>query len=150
MDCAFDDDRTIVVAMVDLTIPTNLVLYIVKKRLASTSIFSNSFDHRASKLNTSFYMVTSLCIVFLIIFLLELLLNLLLIFLLILIILGFGYKLILSLMLIMFGIYWLPRARRLTSDQMAQLVEYLPSDPNIVGSNLDSALNTFSFKNAKI
>ena len=49
-----------------------------------------------------------------------------------------------------FGIYWLPRARRFTSDQIAQLVEYLPSDPKILGSKRDSALNTFSFKNAKI
>ena len=31
MDCAFDDDRTVVVAMVDSAI---LVLYIVKKLLA--------------------------------------------------------------------------------------------------------------------
>ena len=37
-----------------------------------------------------------------------------------------------------------------TSGQIAQLVEYLPSDPKIVVSHLDSALNTFSFKNAKI
>ena len=34
MDCAFDDDRTIVVAMVDFAISANVVLYILK------SIFS--------------------------------------------------------------------------------------------------------------
>ena len=30
MDCAFDDDRTIVVAMVDFAISANVVLYILK------------------------------------------------------------------------------------------------------------------------
>ena len=30
MDCAFDDDRTIVVAMVDFAISANLVFYIEK------------------------------------------------------------------------------------------------------------------------
>ena len=63
---------------------------------------------------------------------------------------GFIYKLILSLMPSCYDIYWLPRARRYTSGQRAQLVEYLPSDPKIMGSNLDSAPNTLSFKNAKI
>ena len=30
MDCAFDDDRTVVVAMVDFAISANVVLYILK------------------------------------------------------------------------------------------------------------------------
>ena len=33
MDCALDDDRTIVVAMVDFAISTNLVFYMEKPRL---------------------------------------------------------------------------------------------------------------------
>ena len=50
MDCAFDDDRTIVVAMVDFAISAIFCLIYSKKLLASTAIFSHSFDHRASKL----------------------------------------------------------------------------------------------------
>ena len=44
MDCAFDDDRTIVVAMVDFAISTIFGLIYSYKLLASTAIFSNSFD----------------------------------------------------------------------------------------------------------
>ena len=41
MDCAFDDDQTIVVAMVDFAISAQFGL------IASTAIFSHSFDHKA-------------------------------------------------------------------------------------------------------
>ena len=50
MDCAFDDDRTIVVAMVDFAISAQFGLIYSKKLIASTAIFSHSFDHRAFKL----------------------------------------------------------------------------------------------------
>ena len=50
MECAFDDDRTIVVAMVDFAISAIFGLIYSKKLLASTAIFSQSFDHRAFKL----------------------------------------------------------------------------------------------------
>ena len=50
MDCAFDDDRTIVVAMVDLAITAIFGLIYSKKLLASTAIFSHSFDQRVFKL----------------------------------------------------------------------------------------------------
>ena len=50
MDCAFDDDRTIVVAMVDFAISAQFGLIYCKKLIASTAIFSHSFDHKAFKL----------------------------------------------------------------------------------------------------
>ena len=50
MDCAFDDDRTIVVAIVDFAISAQLGLIYSKQLLALTAIFLNSFDHRAFKL----------------------------------------------------------------------------------------------------
>ena len=50
MDCPFDDDRTIVVAMVDLAIAAQFGLIYRKKLIASTAIFSHSFVHRAFKL----------------------------------------------------------------------------------------------------
>ena len=50
MDCAFADDRTIVVAMVDFAISAQFGLMYSKKLIASTDIFSHSFDHRAFKL----------------------------------------------------------------------------------------------------
>ena len=83
---------------------------------------------------------------------LELILNLvlLLIFLLIFIILVLYISLYLPLCLSCNDIYWLLGAWCLTYGQIAQLVEHLSNDPTIVGSNLDSAPNTFSFKNAKI
>ena len=59
MGCAFDDDRAIVVAMVDLAISAPFGIIYSKKLKASTPIFSHSFDQRAFKLNTSFYMVIS-------------------------------------------------------------------------------------------
>ena len=43
MDCAFDDDRTIVVAMVDLAISAQFGLIYSKKLLAANPIFSHSF-----------------------------------------------------------------------------------------------------------
>ena len=86
MDCAFDDDRTIVVAMVDFAISAQFGLIYSNKLLASTVLIID-----LSNFNTSFYMVTLLCIVFLIIFLLELILNLVLLIFLIFIILGFVY-----------------------------------------------------------
>ena len=49
-DCAPDDDRTIVVAMVDFAISAQVGLIYSKKLIASTAIFSRSFDHRAFKL----------------------------------------------------------------------------------------------------
>ena len=49
MDCAFDDDRTIVVAMVDFAISAIFGLIYSNKCLASTAIFSHSFDHKAFK-----------------------------------------------------------------------------------------------------
>ena len=51
MDCAFDDDRTIVVAMVDNAISAQFGLIYRKKLIASTAIFSHSFDHRTFKLH---------------------------------------------------------------------------------------------------
>ena len=135
--------------------PPNLVLYIVKNSYLQQLSSPTVLIIKLLNFNTSFYMVTSLCIVFLIIFLLEFILNLvlLLIFLLIFIIYyagGLYISLYFPLCLSCYGIYWLARARRFTSGQIAQLVENLPSDHKIVGSNRDSALNTFSFKNAKI
>ena len=50
MDCAFDDDRTIVFAMMDFAISAIFSLIYSKKLLTSTAIFSNSFNHRAFKL----------------------------------------------------------------------------------------------------
>ena len=50
MDCAFDDGRTIVVAMMDFAISAQFGLIYSKKLLASTAISSHSFDHRAFKL----------------------------------------------------------------------------------------------------
>ena len=50
MDCAFDDDRSIVVAMVDFAISAQFGLIYSKKLIAWTAIFSHSFDHRAFKL----------------------------------------------------------------------------------------------------
>ena len=50
MDCAGDDDRTVVVAMVDFAISAQFGLIYSKKLLASTAIFSHSFDHIAFKL----------------------------------------------------------------------------------------------------
>ena len=50
MDCAFDDDRTIVVAIVDFSISAQFGLIYSKKLIASTAIFSHSFDHTAFKL----------------------------------------------------------------------------------------------------
>ena len=50
MDCAFDDDRTIVVAMVDFAISTQFGFIYCRKLIDSTAIFSHSFDHRAFKL----------------------------------------------------------------------------------------------------
>ena len=49
MDCAFDDDRTIVVAMVDFAISAQFGLIYIRKLIASTAIFSHSFNHRAFK-----------------------------------------------------------------------------------------------------
>ena len=46
--------------------------------------------------------------------------------------------------------YWLLRAWCLKYGQIAQLVEYLPNDPKIVGLNQNSAPNTFSLKTTKI
>ena len=50
MDCAFDDDRSIVVAMVDFAISAIFGLIYSKKLIASTVIFFHSFDHRDFKL----------------------------------------------------------------------------------------------------
>ena len=50
MDCAFDGDRTIVVAMMDFAISAIFGLLYGKKLFASTVIFSHSFDLRALKL----------------------------------------------------------------------------------------------------
>ena len=51
MDCAFDDDRAIVVAMVDFAISAIFgLIYTKKKLLASTAIFSHSIYYRAFKL----------------------------------------------------------------------------------------------------
>ena len=50
MDSAFDDDRTIVVAMADFAISARFGLIYSKKLLASTAIFSHSFDYRALKI----------------------------------------------------------------------------------------------------
>ena len=50
MDCAFDDDRTIVVAMVDFAISAIFGLIYCMKLIASAAIFSDSFDNRAFKL----------------------------------------------------------------------------------------------------
>ena len=50
MDCAFDDERIIVVTMVDFAISAIFGLIYSKKLLALTAIFSHSFDHRAFKL----------------------------------------------------------------------------------------------------
>ena len=50
MDCAFDDDQTIVVAMLDFAISAQFGLIYSKKLLASTAIFFHSFEYRAFKL----------------------------------------------------------------------------------------------------
>ena len=50
MDCAFDDDQTIMVAMVDFAISAIFGLIYSNKLLASTAIFSHSFNHRAFNL----------------------------------------------------------------------------------------------------
>ena len=51
MDCAFDDDRIIVVAMVDFAISAIFALIHSKKKLLATNpIFSHSFDRKAFKL----------------------------------------------------------------------------------------------------
>ena len=50
MDCAFVDDRNIVVAIVDIAISAQFGLIYSKKLIASTAIFSHSFNHRAFKL----------------------------------------------------------------------------------------------------
>ena len=44
------DDRTIVVAMVDFAVAAQFGLIYSKKLIASTAIFSHSFDNRAFKL----------------------------------------------------------------------------------------------------
>ena len=50
MACAFDDARTIVVAMVDFAISAIFGLIYSKRLLATTPIFSHSFGRRAFKL----------------------------------------------------------------------------------------------------
>ena len=50
MDCAFDEDRAIVIAMVDFAISAQFGQIYCKKLIASTAISSHSFDHRAFKL----------------------------------------------------------------------------------------------------
>ena len=50
MDCVIDDDRIIVVAIVDFAISAQFGLIYSKKLIASTAIFFHSFDHRAFKL----------------------------------------------------------------------------------------------------
>ena len=45
MDCAFDDDRTIVVAMVDFAISGQFGRIYWKTLIALTAIFSHSFTH---------------------------------------------------------------------------------------------------------
>ena len=44
MDYVLDDDRTIVVAMVDFAIPAQFGLIYSKKLLATNPIFSHSFN----------------------------------------------------------------------------------------------------------
>ena len=50
MDRAFDDDQTIVVAMVDFAIFARFGLIYNKQLLVTKPFFSHSFDHRAFKL----------------------------------------------------------------------------------------------------
>ena len=49
MECGFDDDLTILAALVDFAISALFgLIYKVKKNLiAATTIFSHSFEHRA-------------------------------------------------------------------------------------------------------
>ena len=50
MVCAFGDDRSIVVAMVDFAISAQFGLIYCKKLIDATAIFSHSFYHRTFKL----------------------------------------------------------------------------------------------------
>ena len=94
---------------------------------------------------TAVYVLFGLYIILYLLLSLEDILHLvlLLIFLLIFIILMLYISLYLPLCLSFYDIYWLPGARCFTSGQIAE------SDPAIMGSNLDSAPNTFTFNNAK-
>ena len=62
MDCAFDDDRTIVVAMMD---SADLVLYIVKHSLLYNLSPPTGLIVEFSNINTNFYMASLLWIVLL-------------------------------------------------------------------------------------
>ena len=126
MDCAPDDDRIIVVAMMGISAQSSPLLTL------------------------PFMPYWVFCKILHLILLLELYLILLLILLLILIILVLYISLSLPLCFSFYDIYWFFLARCFEFGQIVQLVDCMPNDLKIVGSDLDSAPNTFLFKSAKM